>query len=195
MSVFAYVAKRSRDAVRRCTATLKDNTCESKMVRTALERAPRVSAIRFTDYYARETPLSAIDLQPGERCGYCKHYALGKWYKQANIYEKLNNRKAVQLLDTGTEVSILDTTFAREVGFQIDAGVTQECVGIGAKTYVTVGTTRVKSRWRGTWCTTLGRRPRWPERDLRDELHGVRIDTADGTACLQDEIRIKMIGR
>ncbi|OWY91153.1 Eukaryotic/viral aspartic protease, partial [Phytophthora megakarya] len=67
MSVYAYVAKRPRDEVSRCTATLNENTCESKMVRTALERAPRVSAIRSTDEYARETPLGAIDLQPGER--------------------------------------------------------------------------------------------------------------------------------
>ncbi|OWY99446.1 Eukaryotic/viral aspartic protease, partial [Phytophthora megakarya] len=44
----------------------------------------------------------------------------------------------------GAEVSILDTTFAREVGCQIDTSVTQECVGIRDETYFTVGKTRVK---------------------------------------------------
>ncbi|OWY90673.1 Eukaryotic/viral aspartic protease, partial [Phytophthora megakarya] len=149
MSVYAYVAKRSRDEVSRCTAALNDNTCESKMVRTALERAPRVSAIRSTDEYARETPLNAIDLQPGERRGYWKHCAPDKWYKQAKIHGKLNNRKAVLLLDTGAEVSILDATFAREVGCQIDTSVTQECVGIRDETYFTVGKTRVKDTLAG----------------------------------------------
>ncbi|OWY91433.1 Eukaryotic/viral aspartic protease [Phytophthora megakarya] len=128
MSVYAYVAKRSRDEVSRCTAALNDNTCESKM--------NAVSAIRSTDEYARETPLNAIDLQPGERRGYWKHCAPDKWYKQAKIHGKLNNRKAV--------VSILNTTFAREVGCQIDTSVTQECVGIRDGTYFTVGKTRVK---------------------------------------------------
>ncbi|OWZ03491.1 Eukaryotic/viral aspartic protease [Phytophthora megakarya] len=51
---------------------------------------------------------------------------------------------AVLLLDTGAEVSILDTTFAREVGCQIDTSVTQEFVGIRDETSFTVGKTRVK---------------------------------------------------
>ncbi|OWZ16583.1 Eukaryotic/viral aspartic protease [Phytophthora megakarya] len=60
--------------------------------------------------YARETPLDAIDLQPGERRVYWEHYTPDKWYKQAMVHGKL----AVLLLDTAAEVSILDTTFARE---------------------------------------------------------------------------------
>ncbi|GMF63901.1 unnamed protein product [Phytophthora fragariaefolia] len=90
------------------------------------------------------TPLEEIDLQPGERRGYWKHYAPRKWYKQAKIHGKLNNRRAVILLDTGAEVSILDTTFARELGCLIDTEVTQECVGIRDETYYTVGRTKIK---------------------------------------------------
>ncbi|GMF31034.1 unnamed protein product [Phytophthora fragariaefolia] len=72
------------------------------------------------------------------------HYAPQKWIKQAKIHGKLNNRRGVLLLDTGAEVSILDTTFAREIGCLIDTDVTQNCVGIRDETYYTVGRTRVK---------------------------------------------------
>ncbi|OWY94664.1 LOW QUALITY PROTEIN: Eukaryotic/viral aspartic protease, partial [Phytophthora megakarya] len=194
MSVYAY--ERSRDEVSRCTATLNDNTCESKMVRTALERTPRVSAIRATDEYERETPLSAIDLQPGERRGFWKHYAPDKSYKQAKIHGKLNNRKVVLLLDTGAEMSILDTTFAREVGCQIDTSVTEECVGIRDETHFTVGKTRVKVTLAGNmvyYMDLVGQNAIFGMNFMVPA--GVRIDTADGTACLPDEVRIQMIGR
>ncbi|OWY99755.1 Eukaryotic/viral aspartic protease [Phytophthora megakarya] len=158
------------------------------------------TAIRFTDEYARETPLSAIDLQPGERRGYWKQYAPDKWYKQAKIHGKLNNRKAVLLLDTGAEVSILDTTFAREVGCQIDTSVTQDCVGI-SETYFTVGKTCVKVTLAGNMIYYMAL---WVGDLVGQNVifgmnfmvpAGVRIDTADGTACLLDEICIQMIGR
>ncbi|KAE8882330.1 hypothetical protein PF003_g33636 [Phytophthora fragariae] len=57
------------------------------------ERAPRISAARRTtdDEFTREPPLDEIDLQPGERRGYWKHYAPHKWYEQAKIPGKLNN--------------------------------------------------------------------------------------------------------
>ncbi|OWZ19063.1 Eukaryotic/viral aspartic protease [Phytophthora megakarya] len=125
------------------------------------------------------TPLSAIDLQPGERRGFWKHYAPDKWYKHAKIHGKLNNRKTVLLLDTGAEVSILDNTFAREIGCQIDTSVRQEYVGIRDETYFTVGKTRVKVTLAGNMVYYI---------DLW-------IDTADGTGCLPGEVRIQMIGR
>uniref|UniRef100_H3H287 Peptidase A2 domain-containing protein n=1 Tax=Phytophthora ramorum TaxID=164328 RepID=H3H287_PHYRM len=108
------------------------------------ERTPRVSSIRRSGDYERQTSWDVIDLHPGERRGYWKYYAPDKWYRQAKIYGKLNNRRATLLLDTGAEVSIIDTTFAREVGCRIDTGVTQNCVGIRDETYYTVGRTRIK---------------------------------------------------
>ncbi|OWZ23682.1 hypothetical protein PHMEG_0001414 [Phytophthora megakarya] len=69
MTVYAYVVKRSRDEASRDPATLNDNTCESKMVRTALGRAPRVAKIRSMDEFPREMPLDAIDLQAQNDAG------------------------------------------------------------------------------------------------------------------------------
>ncbi|GMF32482.1 unnamed protein product [Phytophthora fragariaefolia] len=105
------------------------------------------------------------------------------------------------LLDTGARVSILDTTFTREIGCLIDTDVTQNCVGIRDETYYTVGRTRVKitlarnlvyfmDLWVGDLVgqhAILGMNFMVPA--------GVRIDTADGTACLLDEVRIQLIGR
>ena len=48
------------------------------------------------------------------------------------------------LFDSGDEVSIVDTTFARKVGCINDESQNQECVGIGENAYLTVGRTKIK---------------------------------------------------
>ena len=57
---------------------------------------------------------------------------------------KINNDKATLLFDSGAEVSIIDTTFARKGGCVIDESCKQECVGIGENVYMTVGRTKIK---------------------------------------------------
>ena len=57
-----------------------------------------------------------LDLAPGESRGYWKYHTPGKWFKQAKAVGKINNEKATLLFDSGAEVSIIDTTFARKVG-------------------------------------------------------------------------------
>ncbi|OWZ11443.1 Eukaryotic/viral aspartic protease [Phytophthora megakarya] len=120
--------------------------------------------------------------------------------KMLNYVARWNGNQ-YETSDLCSEMSILDTTFAREVGCQIDTSVTQESVGIRDETYFTVGKTRVKVTLAGNvvyymdpWVGDLvgqyaifGMNFIVPAR--------VRIDTADGTACLPDEIRIRMIGR
>ena len=48
------------------------------------------------------------------------------------------------LFDSGAEVSIIDTTFARKVGCRIDESRTQECVSLGENAYMTTGRTKIK---------------------------------------------------
>ncbi|OWZ22107.1 LOW QUALITY PROTEIN: Eukaryotic/viral aspartic protease [Phytophthora megakarya] len=163
----------SREGVRKQKSTPNDNTCETEAVRTAQHRVPRVAAIPHVDEYAREP------------------------FSDAKIHGKLNNRKAVSVLDTGAEV---DTTFAREVGCQIDTSVTQECVGIRDETYLTVKT-HIKITLAGdlVYYADLGVRGLVGQHAIlgMDVMipAGVRIDAADGTACLPDEVRIQLIGR
>ncbi|OWZ07782.1 LOW QUALITY PROTEIN: hypothetical protein PHMEG_00019785 [Phytophthora megakarya] len=87
---------------------------------------------------------TTMDLLPGESRGYWKHHSPGKWFRQAKITGKIHNEKAILLLDTGAEVSIVDTAFARKVGCYIDWSKIQDCVGIGDNVYQTEGRTRIK---------------------------------------------------
>ncbi|GMF28917.1 unnamed protein product [Phytophthora fragariaefolia] len=80
---------------------------------------------RAEAYYS----MDVLDLLPGESRVYWKQHSPGKWFRQAKIHGKINNVKAILLLDTGAEVSIVDTAFARKVGCYIDRRQSQECVG------------------------------------------------------------------
>ncbi|ETI30293.1 hypothetical protein F443_22587 [Phytophthora nicotianae P1569] len=124
----------------------------------------------------------ALELLPGEMRGYWKYHAPSKWFKQAKTGGKINNEKADLLLDSGAEVSILDAAFARKVGCYVDESRQQECVGIGEGVYVTKGRTKIKVTLAGSL-------------ELLRRLAGIRLDLADGTLCLPDEIRIQLSGR
>ena len=54
------------------------------------------------------------------------------------------------LFDSGKEISIIDTTFARKVECVIDKSRTQACVGIGDNAYMTVGRTKIKITLNGS---------------------------------------------
>ena len=105
------------------------------------------------------------------------------------------------LFDSGSEVSIINTTLARKVGCVIGESQTQECVGIGENTYLTAGRKKIKITLDGSlvyhfdvWVgdqvgqeTILGMDFMVPA--------GIRLDLADGTLCLPDEVRIGLAGR
>jgi len=79
--------------------------------------------------------------------------------------------------------------------------VTQTCVGIRDETYYTVGKTKIKITLAGNLVyfvdicvgdlvgqnAILGMNFMVPA--------GVRVDAADGTACLPDEVRVQLLGR
>ena len=81
--------------------------------------------------YARSPVRMELDLAPGQSRRYWKYHTPGKWSKQAKATGKINNEKATMLFDSGAEVSILNTTFARKVECVIDESQTQGCVEIG----------------------------------------------------------------
>ncbi|OWY95498.1 LOW QUALITY PROTEIN: hypothetical protein PHMEG_00034486, partial [Phytophthora megakarya] len=70
-----------------------------------------------------------MDLLPGESRGYWKHNSPGKWFRQAKITGKIHNEKAILLLDTGAEVSILYNDKAKIVNvgqyLRIQAGAVE----------------------------------------------------------------------
>ncbi|POM72433.1 Hypothetical protein PHPALM_10847, partial [Phytophthora palmivora] len=115
---------------------------------------------------------------------------------------KINNKKATLLFDSGAEVSILDATFARKVGYQIDKSQTLECEGVRRSPYKIEGRTRLKITLAGSlvyfFDAWVG--PPTGGQDLILGMDfmvpaGIRLDLADGTICLPDEVRLQMAGR
>ncbi|POM65686.1 Hypothetical protein PHPALM_18562 [Phytophthora palmivora] len=142
-----------------------------------------------------------MDLLPGESRGYWKHYAPGKWFRQAKIAGKINNEKGILFLDTGAEVSIVDTAFARKVGCYIDTSQIQDCVGIGDSVYKTEGKTRIKITMAGSlvyffdiWVGDLTGQDAILGMDFMVPA-GIRLDLAYGSISLPDEVRIQLSGR
>ncbi|POM61279.1 LOW QUALITY PROTEIN: hypothetical protein PHPALM_29726, partial [Phytophthora palmivora] len=89
-----------------------------------------------------------MDLLPGESRG------IGNTMPRENGSDKprspINNERGILLLDTGAEVSIVDTAFARKVGCYIDTSQIQDCVGIGESVYRIEGRTRIKITMAGS---------------------------------------------
>ncbi|ETO68146.1 hypothetical protein F444_14999, partial [Phytophthora nicotianae P1976] len=120
---------------------------------------------------------------------------------QAKTGGKINNEKADLILDSGAEVSILDAAFARKVGCYLDESRQQECVGIGEGVYVTKGRTKIKVTLAGSlvyffdvWVGEMTGQDAILGMDFMVPA-GIRLDLADGTLCLPDEIRIQLSGR
>ncbi|ETP33875.1 hypothetical protein F442_17691 [Phytophthora nicotianae P10297] len=185
--IYAYVEKKSEVSERK---NLIDNTCDLHGKHTSV-----VSSLRKPDEFARVDRVIALEL-PGEMRGYWKYHAPSKWFKQAKTGGKINNEKADLLLDSGAEVSILDAAFARKVGCYVDESRQQECVGIGEGVYVTKGRTKIKVTLAGSlvyffevWVGKLSGQDAILGMDFMVPA-GIRLDLANGTLCLPDEIRM-----
>ncbi|GMF50610.1 unnamed protein product [Phytophthora fragariaefolia] len=145
--------------------------------------------------------MMELDLLPGESRGYWKYHAPGKWFQQAKAVGKIHNETATLLLDSGAEVSIIDTAFARKVGCHIDESQKQECTGIGESMYTTVGRTRIKVTLAGSlvnyFDAWVGAQPGLTAILGMDFMvpAGIRLDLADGSLCLPDEGKIPLSGR
>lgn len=114
----------------------------------------------------------------------------------------INNKKATLLFDSGAEVSILDATFARKAGCHIDENQTLECEGVGRSPYKIEGRTRLKITLAGSlvYFFDVWVGPPTGGQDLILGMDfmvpaGIRLDLADGTICLPDEVRLQMAGR
>ncbi|OWZ05239.1 hypothetical protein PHMEG_00022710 [Phytophthora megakarya] len=117
------------------------------------------------------------------------------------ITGKIHNEKAVLLLDTGAEVSIVDTTFARKVGCYIDSSQIQDCVGIGDNVYRTEERTRIKVTlaeplvyFFNIWVGDLTGQQAILSMDFMVPA-GIRLDLAHRSIRLPDEVWIQLSGR
>ncbi|GMG17906.1 unnamed protein product [Phytophthora fragariaefolia] len=119
--IYAYVEKQSKAAVNKVI----DNTCDLEK-----ESAAALANLHQTDEYSRSKVKMILDISSGESRGYWKYHVPDKKFKQAKAVGKINNAKATLLFDSGAEVSILDTAFARKVGCYVDNSQTLQCEGV-----------------------------------------------------------------
>ncbi|POM70556.1 Hypothetical protein PHPALM_12982 [Phytophthora palmivora] len=136
----------------------------------------------------------ALEISPGE--------SRDKTFQQSKAIGKVNNEKATLQFDSDAEVSILDATFAPKVRCHIDENQTLDCEGVGRSPYKIEGRTRVKITLAGSLVYFFGAWVGLPTggQDLILGIDfmvpaGIRLDLADETICLPDEVRLKMTGR
>ncbi|POM64368.1 Hypothetical protein PHPALM_20106 [Phytophthora palmivora] len=131
-------------------------------------------------------------LLPGESRGYWKHYVPGKWFRQAKIAGKINNERRVLLLDTGAEVTIVDTAFARKVGCYIDTSQIQDCDRRKNSNQDHYGW--IAGLFFNIWVGDLAGQDAILGMDFMVPA-GIRLDLAYGSISLPDEVRIQLSGR
>ncbi|OWZ03462.1 hypothetical protein PHMEG_00024808 [Phytophthora megakarya] len=123
--IYAYVNKATADRDRK-KSELRGNTCNLHSYTAKIASLPQISKFSRSNISKEESPG-----------------AIGN-FRQAKISGRINHGRAILLLDTGAEISILDTTFARKVGCNFVTSQRQECVGIGDNAYTTEGRTKIK---------------------------------------------------
>lgn len=104
-------------------------------------------------------------------------------------------------MDSGAEVSIIDSTYARKVGTTIDTKKTLDCQGVGGELFKTDGLAKVKITLAGELAYEFSL---WVGRLDNTELilgtdfmtpAGVRLDLADGSACMPNKVRLRFEDR
>ncbi|POM57476.1 LOW QUALITY PROTEIN: Hypothetical protein PHPALM_38008, partial [Phytophthora palmivora] len=191
--IYAYVEKQSEATVNQLIDPI-DNTCDF------LEKSmATVSSLRQIDEYARSSVMMALEISPEELRDYWKYHVPDKKFKQSKLWGRSTTKKQLCYL---TVVSILDATFARKVGCHIDESQTLDCEGVGRSPYKIEGRTRLKITLAGSlvyfFDAWVG--PPTGGQDLILGMDfmvpaGIRLDFADGTICLPDEVRLQRAGR
>ncbi|OWZ12633.1 LOW QUALITY PROTEIN: reverse transcriptase [Phytophthora megakarya] len=156
---------------------LRGNTCNLHSYTAKIASLPQISE------FSRSNTEVALDLKRGESRDI------------GNVMHR-GNERAILILDSGVEVSIVDITFARKVGCNFDTSLRQECVGIGDNVYTTEGRTRIKITLAGylIWNGDLSGQNGILGMDFMVPA-SVRMDLADGLMRLPDEVGIPLNGR
>ncbi|POM81104.1 LOW QUALITY PROTEIN: Hypothetical protein PHPALM_971 [Phytophthora palmivora] len=142
----------------------------------------------------------ALEISHGKSRGYWKYHVPDKKFKQSKAMGKINNKKQLCYLTVAPMYPYWMPPLL--VGCHIDESQTLECEGVGRSPYKIEGRTRLKITLAGSLVYFFDA---WVEpptggQDLilgMDSMvqAGIRLDLADGTICLPDEVRLQMAGR
>ncbi|POM69835.1 LOW QUALITY PROTEIN: Hypothetical protein PHPALM_13843 [Phytophthora palmivora] len=185
--IYAYVEKQSEATVNQLIDPI-DNTCHFREKPTAT-----VANLHQIDEYARSIVMMALEVPSGESRGYWKYHVPDKKFKQSKAMGRSTTKKQ---LCYSTVVSKLDATYARKVGCHINErswGISFYNIEERSRLDITLAGSLVYffEAWDG---------PPTGGQDLILGLDfmvpaGIRLDLADGTICLPDEVRLQMAGR
>lgn len=142
-------------------------------------------------------------LRPGERRGYWKRIRTNQAFRQTRVYGEVNHVGTRILLDSGAEMSILDLNFARKIGVSIDYSKQVPYVGVGGTQLHTVGEAKIKITLAKEYVyyfgVTIAPLPNSSQRLILGNDFmvpaGVRLDLANGAACLPNEVKLKFEDR
>ncbi|GMF16092.1 unnamed protein product [Phytophthora fragariaefolia] len=216
--IYVFVIEKSVDRLS-VKQDLRGNTCDlhAKVPVSLLNLHP-------VEEYGRSVVEVALDLQIGESRSYWEKNMPEEWFKPARgelnqgskdlrdprdptpkvaYYRRPNQPASMDLLpgEYRHRSIHVDITFARKVGCYIDTDQSQGCVGIGDNIYTTEGRTRIKITLAGSlvyyfdiWVGELPGQEVILGMDFMIPA-GIRLDLADGSFCLPDEVKIQLSGR
>lgn len=84
-----------------------------------------ISSVKRADGYTRSPMKMKLDLAAGGSRGYWKYHTPINWSNQAKAVGKIRNERATMFFESGAEIVIIDTTFARKAGCVLDESRTQ----------------------------------------------------------------------
>lgn len=193
--VYAYIEKSPVSSV-----GIADPSVNRDQMHVSSFEERSIGRLPFDEFRRKHTVMQSLTFQPGQKRGYWKLYPK-KAYRQAVIHAGINDLRAKVLMDTGANASIIDPTFAREVGAEIDTSEWVDCAGVGGSPYQIEGKARIKITLAGNlvyfhslWVGKLENTSAILDMDFMEPA-GVRVDTGNGTVGLPDGVYIPCEGR
>ena len=94
--------------------------------------------------FERCSSIQRLTLNPLEKRGYWQRNGIMNKQCQTSVVAKVNDKRARILLDSGADVSIIDSSYARELELTVDHHQRLDCVGVGDSAFRIEGRTEVK---------------------------------------------------
>lgn len=193
--IYAYVTKGSVSSVSRANDTAEDQDLIHVPVDANDHMVQRVARLR-SDY---DRLSQSLILCPGEKRGYWNESK--RVPPQTIVQAAVNDQRAKILMDSGADMSIIDPKIARDIGAEIETSEATNATGVGGITYHTEGKATIKVTLAGhlvyfftLWVGKLGNTDLILGTDFMRSAR-IRLDVADESVCMPDEIRIPCEGR
>ena len=142
--VFAYVGRASACLSEKEEPVASINSINKRVNTHPSPKNYGPETISEVEEFARCMTVQRLTLNPLERRGYWRRNNIMNKQCQTSVIAKIDNKRARILLDSGADVSIIDSSFARELELTIDYNQRLDCVGVGENPFGIDGRAEVK---------------------------------------------------